>query len=248
MAYEFIRSPNFWPGRTKKITRIVIHWWGDPAAGYTIQGVINTFQNPARQASAHYVVSDTRIVQMVKEADTAWHAGNRTFNINPESIGIEINPRLPGATYETVGRLVREIRSRHGNIPLIRHRDVPGASTACPGTVDLARIDKIANNEGGSTVATVKDMTHLNALSKELVRKPATTSDKEWVGRTLEALFRNWIFLWQRRYDGLVKSQAAEIAAKDAEIKRLNDQIAAGGGGATTDEQGWAWLRGKING
>ncbi|RUP86870.1 peptidoglycan-binding protein [Dermabacter sp. HSID17554] len=43
---------------------------------------------------------------------------------------------------------MREIRGRHGDIPLVRHRDVKGSSTTCPGTYDLARLDRLAR--GGS--------------------------------------------------------------------------------------------------
>lgn len=136
---EFIKSPNYWAGRSKKITRIVIHWWDDPAKKPSISGVIATFQNPAREASAHYVVSDTRIVQMVKEQDTAWHAGQA----NPFSIGIEVDPRTPGKTYQTLGALVRDIRKRHGNLPLEPHNKY--MATRCPGTIDFKKIEQYAS-------------------------------------------------------------------------------------------------------
>ena len=55
----------------------------------TQAGAIAVFKNPARKASAHYIVraSDGRIVKMVNESAAAWHAGHSWFN--HRSIGIE---------------------------------------------------------------------------------------------------------------------------------------------------------------
>jgi hypothetical protein len=133
---------NCWPGRNKP-DEIVIHHWDDPAKHPTLAGVRAHFHNTDAEVSAHYVVSDQTVVQMVKEADAAWHA----VTANTHSIGIEIDPNFPGKTYETVGALVADIRSRYGNLPLIRHRDVPGTSTSCPGNTDLGLIDKYARGE-----------------------------------------------------------------------------------------------------
>jgi N-acetyl-anhydromuramyl-L-alanine amidase AmpD len=51
--------------------------------------IVNTFQNPAANVSAHYVIrnSDGYAAQMVHHEDTAWHAGGQ--NYNTYSIGIE---------------------------------------------------------------------------------------------------------------------------------------------------------------
>lgn len=138
MNYEWIPSPNFRAGRSQPLKYIVIHHWDDPARKPSVQGVLSHFKDPAVQVSAHYVVTDARVIQMVKETDTAWHAKQA----NPFTIGIEIDPRVPGATYKTVGRLVREIRERHGNLPLRKHSDFN--TTRCPGSLDLARIDREA--------------------------------------------------------------------------------------------------------
>lgn len=147
---EFISSPNYSPGRMNvPINRIVMHWFG---AG-TIDSAIASFQSPLRQASAHYLVSDNRVVQMVREADTAWHSGNA--EMNRRSIGIETdaNPTkaLSESSYKTVGKLVGQICLRY-NLPISRetiipHRDVK--PTQCPGTVDLDKIIAIAK-EGGT--------------------------------------------------------------------------------------------------
>jgi hypothetical protein len=67
----------------RSITRIVIH-----KAEGSAYSTWNWFQNPAAQASAHYVV-DTggSVTQMVADGDIAWHAGNWAYN--QSAIGIE---------------------------------------------------------------------------------------------------------------------------------------------------------------
>lgn len=70
------------PGRAR-MKFIIIH-----TAEGTKAGTIAWFRNPKSRASAHYVVGlDGEVVQMVAEADTAFHGGGAT--INPYSIGIE---------------------------------------------------------------------------------------------------------------------------------------------------------------
>jgi hypothetical protein len=139
MAYEWIASPNFQPGRTAALKYILIHHWDNPAKKPSVQGVINHFKDPGIEVAAHYVVTGDRIIQMVKESDTAWHARQA----NPYTIGIEVDPNTPGNTYATVARLVREIRQRNGDLPLRRHSDFN--QTDCPGELDLPRIDREAH-------------------------------------------------------------------------------------------------------
>lgn len=135
---EWIESPNFYDGRTSDPQSIVGHWWGDPSTKPTMAGVVAHFQKSASEVSAHFVVSGDRIVQMVNMADTAWHARQA----NPYTIGIEIDPNTPGNTYETVGALVKFIRGYYGDLPLKKHSDY--VNTACPGTIDLAKIDALS--------------------------------------------------------------------------------------------------------
>lgn len=137
-SIEWIESPNYFDGRSDRVKAIVGHWWGDPATNPTMAGVISHFQKEASQVSAHFVVSGNRVVQMVNMNDTAWHARQA----NPFTVGIEIDPTTPGNTYETVGALVKFIRGYYGDVPLKKHSDY--VATACPGTIDIARIDSIA--------------------------------------------------------------------------------------------------------
>lgn len=132
---------NFTAGRTASLTTIAIHWWDDPAVNPTLAGVRSWFKNASSQVSAHFVVSDNTIVQMVALNDTAWHASAA----NPYTIGIECDPNFPGNTYNTVASLVRFLRNRTGlALPLAKHKDLPGNSTQCPGTTDVALIQSLS--------------------------------------------------------------------------------------------------------
>ncbi|MEW5851521.1 MAG: N-acetylmuramoyl-L-alanine amidase [Myxococcota bacterium] len=116
---------------------------------HTVQGsyagAISWFRNPAAQVSAHYVIrsSDGAITQMVNEGNTAWHAGNFTYN--QRSIGIEhegfvgqpevwYTPEM----YAASAALVADICDRYG-IPkdrghIIGHVEVPGSTHTDPGS------------------------------------------------------------------------------------------------------------------
>lgn len=94
-TYEFIpcAPKNYLPGRRKnsQISAIVIHY----TASMGIEGTISWFKNPIAQVSAHYVIGrDGRVVQMVRDEDTAYHAGRSELagvaNVNYFSIGIEL--------------------------------------------------------------------------------------------------------------------------------------------------------------
>jgi hypothetical protein len=101
----------------------------------TYGSAIQYFQDPAAQASAHYVVSDNGdITQMVHEKDIAWHAGN--WDYNTRAIGIEhegyayVQPTwYTAAMYQASAKLIASICSRWG-VPMNRqnvigHYQVP---------------------------------------------------------------------------------------------------------------------------
>ncbi len=146
MAYNEINnidSPNFTSGRGgKKVDRIVIHWWDDPARNPSAEGVVATLTNPSRQASAHYVITGTgrRAWCLVAESDTAWHAGD--FDINQRSIGLECDPRCRAEDYDVVAEVIADLWRYYGKIPLTPHRQY--SSTACPGNYDLNRLKREA--------------------------------------------------------------------------------------------------------
>ena len=142
-------TDNFNPGQWDP-AGICMHWWGDPAAGYTFDGVVRHFNTPSSQVSAQYVVEAGRITQMVMEEARAWHAGDDWAN--KYLIAIEVNPRLSAGDYRTTAELVAEIRSRRGALPLMPHSKY--AQTACPGAMDLARINREARLQAGRSSTT----------------------------------------------------------------------------------------------
>lgn len=113
--YDFRQSPNYTPasqakavwGRPRTIELGAGHWWGDPNAGYSHDGVVNTLCNPARQASAHFVVSAGRCTQLVNLVDASW----ATNQANPFTISIEVDPRmyLGGERAEQIMQTLAEV-------------------------------------------------------------------------------------------------------------------------------------------
>jgi N-acetyl-anhydromuramyl-L-alanine amidase AmpD/V8-like Glu-specific endopeptidase len=139
---------NFMRGRRRGavIDRIVIHI---TAGGPNINGTIGWFQDGQRidpktgeqagPSSAHYVVGrDGEVVQMVRNADTAYHASAA----NSRSIGIEHNANKPYRLnrrdlpptmpqYEASAHLVAWLCSQY-SVPIDREHIV-GHSEASPG-------------------------------------------------------------------------------------------------------------------
>jgi len=111
------------------IDMIVIH---DTEGSFA--SAVSIFQDPARQASAHYVVSKTgQIAQMVLEHDIAWHAGNWDYNTRAIGIEHEGYAWTPGtftnSEYQASAQLAASICSRWG-VPMDRqhvigHNEVP---------------------------------------------------------------------------------------------------------------------------
>lgn len=153
MSYKFLtqyNSPNFSKGCNSR-KMIIIHWWDDPAKNPSFEGVIATLCNPARQASAHFVATgtDRRVACLVNLDDTAWHAGTYSgYNPNPDSIGIECDPRCRPEDYDVVAELIANIRSAYGDLPLYGHNKF--VNTTCPGDWNLARLDALARTKDGS--------------------------------------------------------------------------------------------------
>jgi N-acetyl-anhydromuramyl-L-alanine amidase AmpD len=131
-SFAAASTSNYTDGREgETIKYVVIH---DMEGSY--ESAISWFENPAAEASAHYCIrsSDGDITQMVKEANTAWHAGN--WSINTQSIGIEHegyaaqpDKWYTDAMYRQSARLTAAICHRY-DIPVDRqhifgHAEVP---------------------------------------------------------------------------------------------------------------------------
>jgi N-acetylmuramoyl-L-alanine amidase len=144
---EFLPSPNFGPRRAgAEIQHLILHYTDTP----TLAMAVAMLMDPAREASAHYVVDmDGRIVQLVDEKNRAWHAGKSFWagetDINSTSIGIEIvNPGhtfghapFPPEQISAVIKLCQDIIARHHILPqhVLAHSDIAPARKQDPGAL-----------------------------------------------------------------------------------------------------------------
>ena len=118
-AINYDAGRAFASGAAASVTGIVVHWWGEPS-GQTHQGVVDYLAGDnGAEVSAHYVVSNEAITQIVDLGDTAYHAG--VYSINAQSIGIECCPEMDEGTLQRFGPLWLEPHKAF----------VP---TGCPGT------------------------------------------------------------------------------------------------------------------
>ena len=105
-------SPNYTPGRSRPITRILIHATRGGTASPEIerQATLNWFTNPTSKASAHAVIAvDGTIYRCVADENTAWHAGEE----NPDTLGVElvqarVESPFTQAQYTSLVRLVKD--------------------------------------------------------------------------------------------------------------------------------------------
>jgi N-acetylmuramoyl-L-alanine amidase len=147
-------SPNYGERKEgKRIRAIVLHYTG------MVSGIAaeDWLCNEASQVSSHYLVhEDGRIVQMVAEADRAWHAGKSYWqgeeDLNSMSIGIEIvnlghalgYQPFPTRQISAVIRLCKGVILRHGVLPdmVLAHSDIAPGRKVDPG--ELFPWDKLA--------------------------------------------------------------------------------------------------------
>jgi hypothetical protein len=120
------------------LNQIIIH---DTEGSYN--SAINWFQNPNSGVSAHYVIrsSDGQITQMVREANTGYHAGNWDYNVRTVGIEHEGYMNQQGwyteAMYQSSAALARNIADKYGmkkdRAHVIAHSEVPNQSHTDPG-------------------------------------------------------------------------------------------------------------------
>lgn len=100
---------------------------------FSTKGCIRQFRD--NNVAPHYMIErNGNILRLVDERHIAWHAGKSALpgtdrtSLNQNSIGIEvINSKTQGPTpqqYESLVRLVTDIRSRHDIKYLMRHSDI----------------------------------------------------------------------------------------------------------------------------
>ena len=133
---------NYNKGRKQNIQFIVVHYTANNGDRAESNG--NYFAQANRNASAHYFVDESNIVQSVKDSDTAWHCGAKSYKHlkcrNDNSIGIEMCSEkdqngqyyINQATQNTTIKLIKVLMAKY-SVPIenvIRHYDVTGK--ICP--------------------------------------------------------------------------------------------------------------------
>lgn len=138
-------SPNFGERRGGgRPDALILHYTGME----TGDGAQAWLCDPRSEVSSHYLVhEDGRVVQMVREADRAWHAGRGSWrgvdDVNSFSIGIEIvNPghflgftEFPKSQIAAVIALGNDICRRHAIAPerVLAHSDIAPGRKIDPG-------------------------------------------------------------------------------------------------------------------
>ena len=155
--YKVKSSPNYSSraryGYGSKVTGITIHHWG--STGQSHDGVVAYLTRPRGNTSAHYVVSDGRVTQLVDDGLAAWHAGSNKGN--GTTIGIECRPEMSDGDFDTLVELCIELERVHGSLQYYRHSD--WKATACPGKYASRigeLIDRVNAGKGGKPTAKPK--------------------------------------------------------------------------------------------
>lgn len=168
-------------GLLHPVTKIVMHTMGG-----TFQGTTAWFQNPSAKASAHYLVGfKGQTLQMVKESDVAYHATNYTMNL--DSIGIEHedmrDPSIvrPSELYEASSQLVADICRRYkitcNRSNILLHREIYSAKS-CPGTLDVDRIIRRANEMLGNATLPLIDLVVISETGANVRSSPSVNAQK----------------------------------------------------------------------
>lgn len=220
-------SPNFGPRRHGLGPRmIILHYTGMVSAAAALRRLCD----PEAEVSAHYLVNeDGSAVQMVREADRAWHAGRGHWagidDVNSASIGIEIAnpghefgyPDYPDEQIEAVIRLCRDIVSRHRIAPadILAHSDVAPARKIDPGekfpwprlaAAGLGRWVPRAERDAGS--AALPPAERVQTLLRRLGYGVAVSGAFDAETKTVLAAFQRHHRPW--RVDGEVDGETIE--------------------------------------
>lgn len=142
---EVRASPNFGPRRDGQVPDLLLLHYTGMDSGRVAE---DWLCDPASEVSSHYIVhEDGRVVQMVREADRAWHAGRGSWggraDVNSFSIGIEIVnpgplaafPPFPERQIDAVIALCRDICARRRIVPhrVLAHSDIAPGRKSDPG-------------------------------------------------------------------------------------------------------------------
>lgn len=135
MSYKFSKnigrnhSSRSSYGYGSGIDGITIHHWGSD--GQKHANVVSWLRGYTgnRGSSAHYVVSDGLVTQLVEDSRASWHGGNN--KANGTTIGIECRPEMSAGDWATLVELCVNLERKHGSLKYYGHKD--WKNTACPG-------------------------------------------------------------------------------------------------------------------
>lgn len=147
-------TPNYSSGNDG-IQFLFPHW---TCGGF--DGSVATLQNPAREASANYVIGDDNVAQLVNEGDTSWHCGNYWYNrrsISYEMVGWPGCPPTTATLNSTAQLMAEASQAYFGGAALVLGENVMlhkmVYATACPGESDINYLIAKANELLGAGVA-----------------------------------------------------------------------------------------------
>lgn len=134
-------SGNYRVGRSSPIQYIVVHYTANK--GDTAKNNVDYFARAVTKSSAHYFVDENEVWQSVRDGDTAYHCGARTYKHpecrNENSIGVEMciwdsRGNIRPGTIKTAVSVVQQLMAAYG-IPsdrVLRHYDVTGKNCPAP--------------------------------------------------------------------------------------------------------------------
>ena len=145
LAQQFVPAANHEPRKGGKLPdMLVLHYTGMQSTKDALEKLTSSESG----VSCHYLVDEEgQIIQMVSEAERAWHAGISFWqgerDLNSASVGIEIaNPGhefgyvdFPEAQMQAVVELARDIIARHDMRPerVLAHSDIAPLRKQDPG-------------------------------------------------------------------------------------------------------------------
>lgn len=107
-------SKNYSKGVTITPKYIVLHETGNTSKGANADAHFKYWDtNDTAQASAHFVVDDTRVIQLLELNKRAWHIGDNQGHsdiINSDSVGIEICVNSDGDYDKAVSNAVELVQ------------------------------------------------------------------------------------------------------------------------------------------
>lgn len=135
MSYKYVKnlgrnsSSRASYGYGSGIDGITIHHWG--STGQKHANVVSWLRGYTgnRGSSAHYVVSDGLVTQLVDDSRASWHGGSN--KANGTTIGIEMRPEMSAGDWKTLVELCVKLERKHGSMKYYGHKD--WKNTACPG-------------------------------------------------------------------------------------------------------------------